>query len=106
MHALSILAVVVTLLRIHQDLDIGQGKVDRDTRFGTLTRLKFDGVMTVCIFCWEERVRESSTYNLDEIRRRMGSASAAARRSRRTRSEDVRDWLVVNQSISVSSSTK
>jgi myo-inositol catabolism protein IolH len=54
-----------------EHLDIGQGDVDWDTFFGTLTRLKFDGVMTVCIFAWEERARESSIYNLEEIRRRM-----------------------------------
>ncbi|MDA1333872.1 MAG: sugar phosphate isomerase/epimerase, partial [Bacteroidetes bacterium] len=59
--------------RIHQHLDIDQGEVDWDTFFGTLTRLKFDGVMTVCIFAWEERARESSIYNLEQIHRRMPS---------------------------------
>jgi len=62
-----------TAPRIHQHLDIDQGEVDWDTFFGTLTRLKFDGVMTVCVFAWEERARESSIYNLEQIHRRMPS---------------------------------
>jgi myo-inositol catabolism protein IolH len=59
-----------TTARIHQHLDIGQGEVDWDVLFGTLERLRFDGIMTVCVFAWEERARESSLHNLDEIRRR------------------------------------
>jgi myo-inositol catabolism protein IolH len=62
-----------TPARIHQHLDIGQGEVDWDEFFGTLEKLKFDGIMTVCIFAWEERARESSLHNLEEIRRRTAS---------------------------------
>jgi myo-inositol catabolism protein IolH len=55
--------------RVHQHLDIGQGEVDWDQFFSTLGRLGFDGIMTVCVFAWEERAEESSRFNLDEIRR-------------------------------------
>jgi myo-inositol catabolism protein IolH len=55
--------------RVHQHLDIGQGEVDWDQFFSTLGRLGFDGIMTVCVFAWEERAEESSRFNLDEVRR-------------------------------------
>ncbi len=57
-------------VRVHQHLDIGQGDVPWDTFFGTLGELGFDGIMTVCVFAWEERAAESSRHNLAEIRRR------------------------------------
>jgi myo-inositol catabolism protein IolH len=57
--------------RIHQHLDIGQGEVDWDTFFGTLGQLGFgdraDAVMTVCVFAWEERARESSVFMRERI---------------------------------------
>ena len=59
-----------TPARIHQHLDIGQGEVDWEAFFGTLGRMRFDGIMTVCVFAWEERARESSTFMRDEIARR------------------------------------
>jgi myo-inositol catabolism protein IolH len=62
-----------TPARIHQHLDIGQGEVPWDEFFGTLEKLKFDGIMTVCVFAWEERARESSLHNLAEIRRRTAA---------------------------------
>lgn len=62
-----------TQARIHQHLDIGQGEVPWDTFFGSLERLRFDGIMTVCVFAWEERARESGLSNLEEIRRRIDS---------------------------------
>jgi myo-inositol catabolism protein IolH len=62
-----------TTARVHQHLDIGQGEVDWDAFFGGLDRNGFDGIMTVCVFAWEERTRESSTFMLDEIKRRTGS---------------------------------
>jgi myo-inositol catabolism protein IolH len=55
--------------RVHQHLDIGQGEVDWDVFFQTLTEVEFDGIATVCVFAWEERARESSTCNLEQIRR-------------------------------------
>jgi myo-inositol catabolism protein IolH len=53
--------------RVHQHLDIGQGEVDWDEFFGTLGRLRFDGVMTVCVFAWEDRARESSIFMREQI---------------------------------------
>jgi len=53
--------------RVHQHLDIGQGEVDWDAFFGTLSELRFDGIATVCVFAWEERARESSLHNLERI---------------------------------------
>jgi myo-inositol catabolism protein IolH len=55
--------------RVHQHLDIGQGEVDWDEFFGTLAELKFDGIATVCVFAWEERARESSINNREQIQR-------------------------------------
>lgn len=57
-------------VRVHQHLDIGQGEVPWDTFFGTLEELRFDGIMTVCVFAWEERASDSSRHNLAEIERR------------------------------------
>lgn len=62
-----------TTARVHQHLDIGQGEVDWDAFFGGLERNGFDGIMTVCVFAWEERARESSTFMLDQVRRRTSS---------------------------------
>ncbi len=57
-------------VRVHQHLDIGQGEVDWDAFFGTLERLEFDGIMTACVFAWEDRARESSTFMREELGRR------------------------------------
>ena len=34
---------------------------------GTLERLEFDGVMTACVFAWEERAHESSRFMREKI---------------------------------------
>lgn len=57
-------------VRVHQHLDIGQGEVPWETFFGTLEELRFDGIMTVCVFAWEDRAEDSSRHNLTEIQRR------------------------------------
>ena len=52
---------------VHQHLDIGQGEVDFDEFFSTLESIGFDGIVTTCVFAWEERARESSTFMRDTI---------------------------------------
>ncbi|MFI7699710.1 sugar phosphate isomerase/epimerase family protein [Nonomuraea sp. NPDC049480] len=59
--------------RVHQHLNIGQGEVDWDEFFGTLGRLGFDGVMTACVFAWEDKARESSLFMLQEMTKRTAS---------------------------------
>jgi myo-inositol catabolism protein IolH len=54
-------------VRVHQHLDIGQGEVDFDLFFKTLTELRFDGIATVCVFAWEERARESCIFNREQV---------------------------------------
>jgi myo-inositol catabolism protein IolH len=58
-------------VRVHQHMDIGDGEVDFDEFFTTLADLKFgdnpDAVMTVCVFGWEERARESSVYMREQV---------------------------------------
>jgi len=65
-------------VRVHQHLDIGQGEVDWDAFFSTLGRLRFDGIMTVCVFAWEDRARESSVFMREEIARRTARRSSLA----------------------------
>ena len=55
--------------RVHQHLDIGQGEVDWDVFFGTLAEVGFDGIMTACVFAWEERAEQSSRFMHEEMQR-------------------------------------
>ena len=61
-----------TPARIHQHLDIGQGEVDWETFFGTLEQLRFgardETIMTVCVFAWEDRARESNLFMREQVR--------------------------------------
>jgi myo-inositol catabolism protein IolH len=61
-------------VRVHQHLDIGQGEVNWDEFFTTLDTLGFganpEAIMTVCVFAWEERARESCVFMRDEIAKR------------------------------------
>lgn len=54
-------------VRVHQHLDIGQGELDWDTFFSTLHDIGFDGIMTSCVFAWEERAVESSRFMREQI---------------------------------------
>ncbi|MCB6185056.1 sugar phosphate isomerase/epimerase [Leeia sp. TBRC 13508] len=49
-------------VRVHQHLDIGQGEINWDVFFSTLAEVGFDGVMSSCVFAWEERADESSIF--------------------------------------------
>ncbi len=59
-------------VRVHQHLDIGQGEVDWDACFGALKRVGFDGILTSCVFAWEERAVESSRFMFERIQHYLG----------------------------------
>jgi myo-inositol catabolism protein IolH len=65
--------------RVHQHLDIGQGEVDWDALFGALVDVGFDGILTACVFAWEERAVDSARYMLAETTRRWSAAIEATR---------------------------
>ena len=54
--------------RVHQHLDIGQGEVDFEACFRALRTVGFDGILTSCVFAWEERAVESSRFMFERIR--------------------------------------
>jgi len=60
-----------THARVHEHLDIGQGEMNWDTFFSTLSRLGFEAVETSCAFTWEERVSDLALFNLAQILSRM-----------------------------------
>jgi len=66
--------------RVHQHLDIGQGEVDFTAGFGALREIGFDGILTSCVFAWEERAVESSRFMFEEIRRLLDGSDRAASR--------------------------
>ena len=55
--------------RVHQHLNIGEGEVPWDDFFSTLAEIGFDGIMTACVFAWEEKAEASSRFMLSEMRR-------------------------------------
>lgn len=58
-----------TQIRVHQHLDIGQGEIDWDVFFATLAEVGFDGVLSACVFAWEERAEDSSRFMRQAIQR-------------------------------------
>ena len=56
-------------VRVHQHLDMGQGEIDWDVFFRTLAEIGFDGVLSSCVFAWEERAEDSSRFMRAEIQR-------------------------------------
>ena len=65
--------------RIHQHLDIGQGEVPWAIFFETLHDIGFDGIATACVFAWEERAWESSSFMLEQLRSRLAAAPSGWR---------------------------
>ena len=61
-----------TQARVHQHLNIGQGEVPWDDFFGTLAEIGFDGIMTACVFAWEDKA--------DAVRHVHARRDAALRR--------------------------
>ena len=64
--------------RVHQHLDIGQGEVDFDTCFRALRKVGFDGILTSCVFAWEERAIESSQFMFERIRDYLAATAPGA----------------------------
>lgn len=57
-----------TSARVHQHLNIGQGEVPWHDFFCTLTEI-VDGVMTACVFAWENKTDKSGRFMRSEIQR-------------------------------------
>ena len=55
--------------RVHQHLNIGEGEVPWDTFFEALAKTGFDGIVTSCVFAWEEKAEDSSRFMRREIQR-------------------------------------
>jgi myo-inositol catabolism protein IolH len=64
--------------RVHQHLDIGQGEVDWDVFFGSLREVGFDGILTSCVFAWEERAVDSARFMLERIGHYLGQNAGPA----------------------------
>jgi myo-inositol catabolism protein IolH len=56
-------------VRVHQHMDFGQGEIDWDSFFATLAEMKFDGVLSNCVFGWEDRAEDSARFMLAETKR-------------------------------------
>jgi myo-inositol catabolism protein IolH len=50
--------------------------VDWAACFGALAEVGFDGILTSCVFAWEERAVESSRFMFEEIGRLRAAAAA------------------------------
>jgi myo-inositol catabolism protein IolH len=55
--------------RVHQHLNMGEGEIDWDLFFGTLSEVGFDGVLSSCVFAWEEKAEASSRFMRQEMQR-------------------------------------
>jgi myo-inositol catabolism protein IolH len=64
--------------RVHQHLDIGQGEVDFEACFRALRAVGFDGILTACVFAWEERAVESSRFMFERIKGFLAGGAAPA----------------------------
>lgn len=54
-------------VRVHQHLNIGEGELDWDVFFRTLAEVGFDGILTSCVFAWEDKAIESSRLMRERI---------------------------------------
>ena len=68
-----------TQVRVHQHLDMGQGEIDWNVFFGTLAEVHFDGVLSACVFAWEDRADQSSRFMRSEIQRHLDQFASAER---------------------------
>lgn len=59
--------------RIHQHNEIGLGEVPWDEVFATLRDIKFDGVISVCVFGWHEKADEVNRRMLERITKELSA---------------------------------
>lgn len=52
-------------VRVHQHAEIGRGEVDFDEVFAALAGVGFDGVVSSCVFGWDDQADEVSTRQRD-----------------------------------------
>ncbi|MCM2462403.1 sugar phosphate isomerase/epimerase [Pseudomonas sp. CG7] len=52
---------------VHQHMDMHQGEIDWDLFFSELAKTGFDGIVTACVFGWEERADDSGRFMRKEI---------------------------------------
>ena len=52
--------------RVHQHMEMGRGEVDYDAVFAALASVGFDGVISSCVFGWEEDARGVSERQRDK----------------------------------------
>ena len=74
-------------VRVHQHAEIGRGEVDFDATFAALAGVGFDGVISSCVFGWEEQAREVSVRQRDKalalIEKHFPAGTASAVRSKK-----------------------
>ncbi|MER5200813.1 sugar phosphate isomerase/epimerase family protein [Streptomyces sp. NPDC002755] len=70
-------------VRVHQHSEIGKGEVDFDAVFAALAAVGFDGVISSCVFGWEEYAEEISVRQREKatalIDRHFGTGALTAR---------------------------
>lgn len=54
---------------VHQHMEMHQGEVDWDVFFSSLAKTGFDGIVTACVFGWEERAEASGKFMRQEIQK-------------------------------------
>jgi myo-inositol catabolism protein IolH len=71
-----------TSSRVHQHMEMGRGEVDYDAVFAALAAVGFDGVISSCVFGWEEDARGVSERQRDKalalIDKHFGSKTESA----------------------------
>jgi myo-inositol catabolism protein IolH len=69
-------------IRVHQHMEMGQGEVDYDAVFAALAAVGFDGVISSCVFGYEEQRREISTRQRDKalalVSKHFGESAGAS----------------------------
>jgi myo-inositol catabolism protein IolH len=69
-------------VRVHQHAEIGRGEVDFDEVFAALAAVGFDGVVSSCVFGWEEQAEQISVRQREKAGALIDKHFGAALRGR------------------------